>query len=117
MPDGTNLHVADELVLLEVMDDQTGKPCEAGETGSVVITSFFNQAMPLIRYKLGDLATVGHPVPAAAASRPCVHRRQTAPALPLSRWGNDHAGSCDKAFCRVFACPQMAGGANWREDS
>lgn len=60
-PDGTNLHVADELVLLEVINDDTGLPCKAGETGSVVVTSFFNQAMPLIRYRLGDLATVGPP--------------------------------------------------------
>jgi len=60
-PQGTNLHIADELVLLEVIDDMTGKPCGPGETGSVIITSFFNQAMPQIRYKLGDLATVGPP--------------------------------------------------------
>ena len=58
---GKNLHVADELYLLEVIDDETGIPCGAGETGSVVITSFYNNAMPLIRYKLGDFATVGPP--------------------------------------------------------
>ncbi len=62
-PDGTNLHVADELFLLEVIDEESGEPCEPGETGSVVITSFYNYAMPLIRYKLGDLATSGPPCP------------------------------------------------------
>ena len=59
--ENTNLHVADELFLLEVIDVETGKTCDPGETGSVVITSFYNHAMPLIRYKLGDLATVGPP--------------------------------------------------------
>ena len=64
--EGTNLHVADELFLLEVIDEETGEPCEPGETGSVVITSFYNYAMPLIRYKLGDLATLGPPAPVDA---------------------------------------------------
>jgi len=59
----TNLHVADELFLLEIIDEETGKPVAIGETGAVVVTSFYNQAMPLIRYRLGDLATLGAPCP------------------------------------------------------
>lgn len=33
-----------------------GKPCEAGETGDVVLTGFLNSAMPLLRYRVGDRA-------------------------------------------------------------
>lgn len=33
-----------------------GLPCEAGETGDVVLTGFLNTTMPLIRYRVGDRA-------------------------------------------------------------
>lgn len=33
-----------------------GSPCSAGETGDVVLTGLINQAMPLIRYRIGDRA-------------------------------------------------------------
>jgi phenylacetate-CoA ligase len=47
-----------ENVYLEVLRDD-GSPCLPGETGRVVITPLHNFAMPLIRYELGDYATVG----------------------------------------------------------
>jgi phenylacetate-CoA ligase len=53
-------HVQSENVLVEVIAD-SGQPCTAGETGRVVVTSLHNFAMPLIRYDLGDYATVGGP--------------------------------------------------------
>jgi phenylacetate-CoA ligase len=39
--------------------DAAGRPCAAGETGNVVLTPLHNFAMPLLRYEIGDLATVG----------------------------------------------------------
>ncbi|MGL4291466.1 MAG: hypothetical protein ACRCVA_34265, partial [Phreatobacter sp.] len=36
-----------------------GSACAEGETGRVVITTLYNYAMPLIRYEIGDYATVG----------------------------------------------------------
>jgi len=47
-----------ESVLLEVIDAE-GQPCRSGETGRVVVTPLVNFAMPLLRYEIGDLATVG----------------------------------------------------------
>ena len=47
-----------ESVLLEVIDD-SGVPCLPGETGRVVVTPLMNFAMPLLRYEIGDYATVG----------------------------------------------------------
>ena len=36
-----------------------GKQVKAGETGEIVVTSFFNRIMPLIRYKTGDRGEFG----------------------------------------------------------
>jgi phenylacetate-CoA ligase len=54
------LHVQSESLLVEVLDDH-GKPCAAGETGRVIVTSLHNLATPLIRYEIGDYAEVGGP--------------------------------------------------------
>lgn len=51
-------HVQAEKSIVEVLDAD-GRPCEAGETGNVVLTPLHNFAMPLLRYEIGDLATVG----------------------------------------------------------
>jgi len=51
-------HIQSENAIVEVLD-AAGRPCGAGETGSVVLTPLHNFAMPLMRYEIGDLATVG----------------------------------------------------------
>jgi phenylacetate-CoA ligase len=55
-------HVTAECTLVEVLNE-AGEPCGPGETGSVVVTSLHNYAMPFLRYRLGDLAEVGAPCP------------------------------------------------------
>jgi phenylacetate-CoA ligase len=40
-----------------------GSPCEAGETGEIVVTPLANRAMPLLRYRIGDMG--------ALAAAPC----------------------------------------------
>lgn len=49
-------HVNTELVVCEVLRPD-GTPCEAGETGRVVLTDLHNFVRPFIRYDTGDLAT------------------------------------------------------------
>jgi phenylacetate-CoA ligase len=46
-------HVAAELVLVEVVDE-AGNLVADGTPGRLVVTPFYNHAMPLIRYELGD---------------------------------------------------------------
>ena len=55
-------HVQAEHLLVEVLD-AAGRPCAAGATGEVVLTTLHNFAMPLIRYAIGDFAEVGPPCP------------------------------------------------------
>jgi phenylacetate-CoA ligase len=54
------LHVQSESVLVEILDE-SARPCGVGGTGRVVVTRLHNLATPLIRYDLGDYATVGAP--------------------------------------------------------
>lgn len=36
-----------------------GRPAEVGQVGEIVVTGFHNRAMPLIRYRTGDMAVFG----------------------------------------------------------
>ncbi|MBA3470375.1 MAG: phenylacetate--CoA ligase family protein, partial [Herpetosiphonaceae bacterium] len=50
-------HTAADNVILEVVRD--GQPVAPGEEGEIVITGLTNQAMPLIRYAIGDVGVAG----------------------------------------------------------
>jgi phenylacetate-coenzyme A ligase PaaK-like adenylate-forming protein len=55
-----NLHINDEAMLLEIVDDQ-GLPCAVGQPGRVIVTPFFRTAQPLVRHEQGDIAVRGLP--------------------------------------------------------
>lgn len=61
-----NFIVNNETLWVEILDDddQSVKP---GEVGRVVVTSLFNEAMPFIRYDLGDRVKLGTKIT-------CTHR-------------------------------------------
>lgn len=50
------LHTFEYLYCVEILNDQL-KPTAPNEIGEVYITSLINYSMPLIRYRLGDLAS------------------------------------------------------------
>ena len=50
------LHINADLLLLEVIDPDTGQKVGVGEIGNIVITDFTNLAGPLIRYDTRDVA-------------------------------------------------------------
>lgn len=49
------LHINPITHYVEILRDD-GTPCTPGEIGEVVVTSLTNYAMPLIRYRIGDMA-------------------------------------------------------------
>ncbi|CAH0991321.1 Phenylacetate-coenzyme A ligase [Sinobacterium norvegicum] len=51
-------HIMAGKIGVEILDD-SGQPCPPGQIGRLVITDFFNQNSPLIRYDIGDLAAWG----------------------------------------------------------
>jgi len=46
-------HVVEDRLYLEIVNDE-GIPVRDGEEGNIVMTSFMEKAMPLIRYSIGD---------------------------------------------------------------
>lgn len=56
--DSGQYHVAAESIFMELLDDD-GEEVAPGEIGRVVLTSFYNYAMPFIRYAIGDYARRG----------------------------------------------------------
>ncbi len=51
------LHLAEDDILLEVLDPQTGEPVEDGKPGEMVLTTLTKQARPMIRFRTGDIIT------------------------------------------------------------
>ncbi len=49
------IHIWADQFLVEIIDPETGEPVPDGERGELVITTLAKEALPLIRYKIGDL--------------------------------------------------------------
>ena len=58
------LHVQAENLIVEIVDTR-GNPTPPGELGSVLVTTLRNPSMPLLRYRIGDLAVAGPDEPCA----------------------------------------------------
>jgi phenylacetate-CoA ligase len=52
------LHIADDHFLVEVIDPETLEPVEDGQDGELVFTSLTKEALPIIRYRTGDIASI-----------------------------------------------------------
>ncbi|HPI93277.1 MAG TPA: phenylacetate--CoA ligase [Deltaproteobacteria bacterium] len=67
-PCRSGLHIFEDQVIPEVIDPSTGEVLAPGREGELVLTTITKEAMPLIRYRTGDLTTLidggcgcGHP--------------------------------------------------------
>jgi phenylacetate-CoA ligase len=52
------LHVQEDHFLVEVVDPDSGERLGEGEQGELVFTTLAKEALPLIRYRTGDIGTV-----------------------------------------------------------
>jgi phenylacetate-CoA ligase len=66
----TGLHVCDDHFLPEIVDPVTGAPQPAGQEGELVLTTLTKRAMPMIRYRTGDIT--------ALTTEPCACGRTSA---------------------------------------
>jgi phenylacetate-CoA ligase len=51
-------HIMEDHFLPEVINPDTGEPLPEGQVGELVFTTLTKQALPLIRYRTGDLASI-----------------------------------------------------------
>ena len=51
-------HVFEDHFLVEVVDPRSGEPLPPGEVGELVFTTLTKEALPVIRYRTGDLASL-----------------------------------------------------------
>ncbi len=49
------LHLAEDHILLEIVDPATGEPIEGDGPGEMVLTTLRKQARPMIRFRTGDI--------------------------------------------------------------
>jgi phenylacetate-CoA ligase len=49
------LHIWHDCYLVEIIDPVTGEVCGDGERGELVVTPLVKEAMPLLRYRTGDI--------------------------------------------------------------
>jgi phenylacetate-coenzyme A ligase PaaK-like adenylate-forming protein len=52
------LHVNEDHFLVETLDPSTGKPTEDGVAGELTFTTPTKEALPLLRYRTGDIASL-----------------------------------------------------------
>jgi phenylacetate-coenzyme A ligase PaaK-like adenylate-forming protein len=52
------LHVNEDQFLVEAVDPATGQPVPDGELGELVFTTVTKEALPLLRYRTGDIASL-----------------------------------------------------------
>lgn len=54
----SGMHIAEDHFLTEVLNPATGEPVDDGEVGEIVFTTLTKEAMPVLRYRTGDLCTI-----------------------------------------------------------
>ncbi|MFN2202516.1 MAG: phenylacetate--CoA ligase family protein [Caldilineaceae bacterium] len=52
------LHIFEDHFLPEIVDPETGEPLPYGERGELVITTLTKKALPVIRYRTGDITAL-----------------------------------------------------------
>lgn len=51
-------HIRHDSLLIEIIDPLSGRQLSFGQEGEIVITTFANEAMPLFRYRTGDISSL-----------------------------------------------------------
>ncbi|MFD1562661.1 phenylacetate--CoA ligase PaaK [Haloarchaeobius amylolyticus] len=54
------LHIWEDHFYPEVVDPRTGEPVAEGEEGELVLTTLTKEALPVLRYRTGDLTTLNY---------------------------------------------------------
>ena len=69
-------HIWSDLALVEIIDPSTGESLESGQKGELTITMLQKEALPMIRYRIGDITTMDEEVCACGRTHPRIQRIQ-----------------------------------------
>jgi len=70
------IHVWADMTLIEVLDPATGEPVAPGEKGELVVTMLQKEALPIVRYRTGDITTMQEGVCPCGRTHPRIGRIQ-----------------------------------------
>ena len=69
-------HVWSDIAYVEVIDPKTGEQLEPGEKGELTITMLQKEALPMIRYRIGDISSIEEDVCPCGRTSPRIKRIQ-----------------------------------------
>jgi len=69
-------HVWSDIALVEVIDPKTGEQLEPGEKGELTLTMLQKEALPMIRYRIGDISSVEDDTCPCGRTHPRIKRIQ-----------------------------------------
>ncbi|MCX6685371.1 MAG: phenylacetate--CoA ligase [Methanoregula sp.] len=69
-------HVWSDMALTEIIDPKTGETVAPGEKGELTITILQKEALPMIRYRIGDITSMDEDVCPCGRTHPRVQRIQ-----------------------------------------
>ncbi len=69
-------HIWSDLALVEIIDPITGESLGPGEKGELTITMLQKEALPMIRYRIGDITIMDDDVCACGRTHPRIQRIQ-----------------------------------------
>ena len=67
-------HIWSDIALVEIIDPKTGEPLEPGEKGELTITILQKEALPMIRYRIGDITSMDDDVCPCGRTHPRIQR-------------------------------------------
>ncbi|MDN7025413.1 phenylacetate--CoA ligase [Methanoculleus sp. FWC-SCC1] len=68
------IHIWGDLALVEVIDSGTGEVLAPGEQGELVITMLQKEALPMVRYRIGDITVLEDEPCACGRTHPRIRR-------------------------------------------
>jgi phenylacetate-CoA ligase len=69
-------HIWSDIALVEIVDPKTGESLEAGEKGELTITILQKEALPMIRYRIGDITSMEEDMCTCGRTHPRIQRIQ-----------------------------------------
>jgi len=70
------IHIWGDIAYPEIIDPETGEPLQPGEKGELVMTVLKKEALPMIRYRIGDVTMLDDSVCACGRTSPRIMRIQ-----------------------------------------